>query len=132
MATLTGRSGALVFRGKQVAKVRSYSLDLERDAVEDTCIGGDARTYVRGLFSGNGSAVVLVDPDDEAGRDMLNSVLPGGIEGQHDVRFVFDRATGRSIDATGFLTSVSAGISVGDAHSASVRFQLSGAVQGGF
>jgi hypothetical protein len=132
MTTLTGRSGALLFRGRQVAKVRSYSLELDREAVDDTCIGDDARTFVRGLFSASGSAVVLVDPSDEAGRDMLNSVLPSGVEGRQDIRFLLDRATGRALDGIGFLTSVSAGVSVGDAHSASVRFQLSGTVQGGF
>jgi hypothetical protein len=112
--------------------VRSYSLDLDREAVDDTCVGDDARTFVRGLFSASGTAVVLVDPSDEAGRDMLNSVLPSGVEGRQDIRFVLDRATGRALDGIGFLTSVSAGVSVGDAQSASVRFQLSGTMKGGF
>ena len=67
MAVLTGANGALKYEGKTVAKCRSWSLSVSRDALEDTCIGTDDRSYVKGLRGGSGSATVLYDPSDSAG-----------------------------------------------------------------
>lgn len=130
MATLTGASGALRFRGRVVAKVRSYAVNLRRDALEDTCIGSDNRSYVPGLLGASGSATLLLDPNDEGGREMLNTVLAP--TGSFDIEFVLDRATGQALWAQGFLTDVGATVSVGDVDSASVSFQLSGQVNGSF
>jgi hypothetical protein len=130
MATLTGSSGALRFRGRVVAKVRNYAVSMRRDALEDTCVGDDSRTYVQGLFGATGQATLLLDRDDEAGRELLNSIFTP--ETKHDVEFVFDRFTGQALRAKGFLTDVGASVAVGDTQSASVTFQLSGGMQGSF
>ena len=60
MAVLTGAQGALS-NGSTVAKVRSWSLTVNRDALEDTCIGSDDRSYVKGLRGASGNATVLYD-----------------------------------------------------------------------
>ena len=44
MAVLTGATGELRYMGRKVAKTRDWSLNISRDALEDTCIGMDDRT----------------------------------------------------------------------------------------
>jgi hypothetical protein len=133
MATLTGSKGSLKYKGEKVAKVRQFDLNLSRDALDDTCVGDHARTYVPGLTGATGSATVLLDPTDDAGRAMLNTVTAKACEATQDpIEFLFDTASGMKIDAVGFLTSVGASVSVGDVQSASVSFQISGPVTGGF
>ena len=132
MATLTGANGAFKFQGRTVAKVRQFDLNLSRDALEDTCVGQDFRTYVPGLIGATGSATVLLDPNDQAGRDMLNTVLTPGKDAQKQgLELVFNASTGQVIEAMGFLTSVSPSVSVGDVQAASVSFQISGSIAGG-
>jgi hypothetical protein len=128
--TLTGANGALVFQGRKVAKVRQFDLSLSVDALEDTCVGQRSRTYVPGLFGANGSATVLLDTDDDAGSDMLNTIFNPATGTSFE--FYLDEQGGKSLRATGFLTGVSPSVSVGEVQAASVSFQLSGDVQGGF
>ncbi len=130
MATLTGAHGALFFQGKKVAKVREFSLSLNVDSLDDTCVGADSRTYVPGLFGASGSATVLLDAADAAGSDMLNTIFRPQSGNSFD--FVLDQRSGKALRAQGFLTSVSPSVSTGDVQSASVAFQLSGAIDGGF
>lgn len=130
MATLTGANGALRFDGKTVAKVRQYDVSINRDSLEDTCLNTDQRTYIPGLIGATGSCTVLIDPGDDGGRMMLNTILSPAAG--HSIEFIFDQKIGRSIEAAGFLTSVSPSVSVGDVQSASVSFQLSGPLRGGF
>lgn len=130
MTTLTGSNGLLKFRGRKVARVRNFSLTLNRDALDDTCVGEDDRTFVPGLFAATGSATILMDPADDGGRAMLNSVFDR--QGGNDVEFIFDPNNGIEISSSGFLTSASPSVSVGDVQSASVSFQFSGKVSGKF
>ena len=133
MATLTGCKGTLKYKGVAVARVRQFDISLNRDALEDTCVGSTSRTYVPGLPGATGTATVLLDPADQIGREMLNTItLPCGSAVADQIEFIFDTKTGMEIDASGFLTNVGASVAVGDVQSASISFQLSGAVGGGF
>ena len=74
MAVRTGASGALKYEGATVAKCRNWSLDISRDALETTCIGGDDREYVKGLRAPPAQQQ-LYDPDDAGARALLNSIF---------------------------------------------------------
>ena len=67
MAVLTGAHGALKYEGRTVGKCRDWSLNINRDALEDTCLGENDRTYVKGLRGAAGSATMFYDPADTNG-----------------------------------------------------------------
>lgn len=131
MAVQTGADGLLKYNNRKVAKVRDWSITVQKDAIEDTCLSDYDRTYVEGLRGTTGSATILYDPDDAAASELLNSIFQnGGFAAEVD--FVLSNSSGRSISCTGFITNVSPSVSVGSATACSVSFQVSGKPSGGF
>lgn len=130
MAVLTGAHGALRYQGQTVAKCRSWSLSISRDALEDTCVGQDDRTYVKGLRGASGSATVLYDPDDANGRMLMNSIFNN--QASDDVEFVFNNPAGGRFQVTAILTTVNPSVSVGDVQAVGLSFQVSGPIDGVF
>ena len=128
MAVLTGAHGALRYEGQTVAKCRSWSLTVSRDALEDTCLGQNDRTYIKGLRGATGSATVLYDPDDAAGRALLNSIFNNNASDA--VEFVFNNAAGGRFQCEALLTTVNPTVSVGDAQAVSLSFRVSGPIDG--
>jgi len=128
MAVLTGAHGALRYQGQTVAKCRSWSLTINRDALEDTCIGQNDRTYVKGLRGASGSATVLYDPNDTNGAALLNSIFDNN--SSDDVQFVFNEPGGGRFSCTAILTTVNPTVSVGDVQAVSLSFQVSGPIDG--
>ena len=127
MAVLTGANGALKYEGRTVAKCRSWTLSINRDALEDTCIGTDDRSYVKGLRGASGSATVLYDPSDTNGVALLNSIFDN--TASDDVVFVFNGSSGQ-FKCTALLTTVNPSVSVGDVQAVSLGFQVSGPIEG--
>lgn len=131
MAVQTGADGQLKYNNRTVAKVRDWSVTVQKDVIEDTCLGAFDRTYVEGLRGTTGSATVLYDPEDAAATELLNSIFQhGGLKAEVD--FVLSSTTSRTFSCTGFITSVSPSVSVGAATACSVSFQVSGKPSGGF
>lgn len=129
MAVLTGSTGALKYQGSKVAKVRSWSLTINKDALEDTCLGTYDRTYVQGLRGATGSATVLYDPADSTGAALLNSIFDNGSGGEN-VDFVFNDPAGGQFSCSAFLTTMNPSVSVGDVQAVSINFQVTGAITG--
>ena len=131
MAVRTGSSGALRYEGASVAKCRNWSLDIARDALETTCIGGDDREYVKGLRGATGSATILYDPDDNGARALLNSIFNNAAG--DSVEFIFNSGGANdSFECEALLTSVGQAVSVGEVQAVSVAFQVTGAITGTF
>ena len=128
MAVLTGANGSLKYAGRAVAKCRSWSLSVSRDALEDTCIGNDDRSYVKGLRGASGSATVLYDPNDGDGAALMNSIFDN--TASDDLEFVFNNSNGGSFRCTAILTTVNPSVSVGDVQAVSLSFQVSGPITG--
>ena len=130
MTVQTGADGQLRYNNKVVARCRDWSLSVNKDALEDTCLGAYDRSYVEGLRGTTGSATVLYDPSDETANEMLNSVFTNGQSIAMD--FVLSRSNSRDFACSGFITSVSPSVSVGAATACSISFQVSGSTSGGF
>lgn len=131
MSTLTGADGAFKFESLGVAKVSSFTLNLNIEEYDDTSVGVRARTFVPGLFSATGTATLFVDSSDTAGRSLMNAILDRtGSSKQFEG--VLNAATGQRISGSGFVTGVSATVSVGTTQSASITFRFSGDVDGAF
>jgi hypothetical protein len=132
MAVLTGANGALRFNGVAIAKVRNWSLSVSRDALDTTCLTTTDREYVPGLRGASGSCTVLYDPDERRAADLLNGIFRDESEPTDLVEFVLDTLRNARIAGKALITSISPSVSVGDAQSCDVQFQLSGKLQGGF
>ena len=129
MAVLTGSTGALRYNNSKAAKVRSWSLTINKDALEDTCLGTHDRSYVQGLRGATGSATLLYDPADTVGSSLLNSIFDNNSEGD-PCEFVFNDPAGGAFKCSAFLTTINPSVSVGDVQAVSVNFQVTGPIEG--
>ena len=135
MAIKTGRDGSLRFKGKKIAKIRSWSLQLKKDVIETTCISETRRNYIPSLTSGTGSCSVFYDPDDPIAVKLLNSVLSTDPDLNQEIQFVLNPSYKDSRGqwtCNGFVTDVSTSVNVGAAVTAEVTFQISGKIDGRF
>ena len=132
MAVLTGKNGALRWNGSTIGKVRSWSLSVNKDALETTNLGQNDRTYVSGLRGTTGTAELMYDPSEGGAVQLLNSIFSNEAPASQSVEFVLDSAGGKTLSCSAFLTSVSPSVSVADIQVCSISFQVSGSLSGGF
>ena len=59
---LTGADGLLKYGSGTCVKVRNWSLNISRDAIDVSCLNTYDREYVAGLRSATGSATLYYDP----------------------------------------------------------------------
>lgn len=129
MSVITGASGALRFQGVRIGKVRDWSLTIDREALEDSCLGSFDKTYVPGLRGAKGQATILYDPEDTTSNALLNSILDNNTSSQ-SISFVLDMAGGKELNCEAFLTNVSPSVSVGSVTAIAVGLQVTGPVGG--
>lgn len=132
MAVLTGRNGALRWNGSTIGKVRTWSLSVNRDALETTDLGSDDRTYVTGVRGSTGTAELMYDPSESGAISLLNSIFGNEEQDLQSVEFILDTAGGKTFNCSAFVTSASPSVSVADIQMCSISFQISGPVSGGF
>lgn len=127
---LTGADGQLRFQGATVGKVRDWSVTINRDALETSCLSEYDRTYVPGLRGTSGSATVLYDPENTTANQFINSIWSETADQKVD--FVFNRHDSKSFSCVGFITSIGTSVSVGAVQAVSVSFQVVGKPAGVF
>ena len=71
MATHTGSEGTVKVGSNAIAEIRSYSLELTADTLEDTSMGDSSRTYKPSLKSFTGTVDVFWDETDTTGQGAL-------------------------------------------------------------
>jgi len=131
MTVLTGADGDLLYGTARVGKVRNWSLSINRDALDDTCLGDVDRTFITGLRNVTGSCSIFYDPSNQTARDLMNTIFDdGGFT--EDVSFVFNRGAGDKFRCNVILTNVTASVDVGAAQAVNVTFQVSGPIDGRF
>ncbi len=131
MGVLTGSDGQLRFNGSAVGKCREWTLNVSKDALEDTSIGSYDRTYVEGMRGTTGSATVLYDPSNRTAASLLNSIFSNE-QSNSQVDFVLRRQDGTSLNCYAFVTSISPSVAVGAVQAVSVSFQVNGKPVGNF
>jgi hypothetical protein len=131
MGVLTGSDGQLRFNGSAVGKCREWTLNVSKDALEDTSIGSYDKTYVEGMRGTTGSATVLYDPSNRTAASLLNSIFSNE-QSNSQVDFVLRRQDGTSLNCYAFVTSISPSVAVGAVQAVSVSFQVNGKPVGNF
>jgi hypothetical protein len=132
MAVLTGANGSLTFGGNKIGCVQNWSLNIDKQALDVTCLGERDRKYVPGLRGATGSANVFYDTADAPTAALFNNVLANFDDVTTEVVFVLSTAGSKQLTAKALLTSVGASVSVGEAQVHSVGFQISEAITGSF
>jgi len=137
---LTGADGQLKYGSNGVARVRNWSLSIQRGAIDVTCLATLDREYVAGIRNTTGSATILYDPDATDDIKLLNSILQdrdcSTDECTETVTFVlnkcnYPRGSG-TFKCECLLTEVSPSVNVGDATAVNVSFQVTGPLDGEF
>lgn len=75
MASFVGNAGAISINGALVAEVRSYSVEMTADTIEQTVMGDSTRQYVKGLSTFSGTADVFWDPAHFTGTTDLDGEI---------------------------------------------------------
>ena len=135
MAVLTGADGQLLYGRTAIAKIRDFSISVNKDALETTCLASYDRTYIEGLRGSTASATLLYDPSNSTANKLLNSILKTE-DKEEELTFKMNRKNapdgGGNFTVKGFLTSISPSVSVGAVQAVSISFQVSGEVSGVF
>lgn len=129
MASLTGNAGVISINAQTIAEVRSYSIDVTADTVENTVMGDNSRQYVPGLSSFSGSADVYWDATHFSTAD-LDGLIQGTVGDTGDVvtLLVYPEGTGANWTGSIVLTGYSISASMDGMIEASVSFQGTGAL----
>lgn len=77
MATIYGNNGEIKISSTAVGEVKSWSLTVSRDTIEDTSMGDDAKSFVYGKQSASGTIEVHFDDDDSAQGTLRDAVING-------------------------------------------------------
>lgn len=75
MTSFVGNAGAIKINGAAVAEVRSYSIEMTADTIEQTVMGDSTRQYVKGLSTFSGTADVYWDPDHFTGTNNIDGEI---------------------------------------------------------
>lgn len=79
MASFVGNAGAIKINGAAVAEVRSYSIEMTSDTIEQTVMGDSTRQYVKGLATWSGTADVYWDPAHFTGTTNIDGEIFGAV-----------------------------------------------------
>lgn len=122
---LAGKEGKLVNTAADVADVKGWTLDIGVDALEDTALGDDWKTYVAGLneWTASADAIWAVATDTDGQTAMQTSFLAGTAV---TLKFYVDDTNYYSGSA--IITSMSIEDQVDDLVLCSFEFQGSGAL----
>lgn len=79
MSSFVGNAGAIKINGAAVAEVRSYSIEMTSDTIEQTVMGDGTRQYVKGIATWSGTADVYWDPAHFTGTNNIDGEIFGSV-----------------------------------------------------
>jgi hypothetical protein len=137
MGFYTGRTGKLVYLGKEMAKVRDWSLNTTVNMLNTTTLKSNADTFVPGIKSATGSATLMYyrlesgeSSTFEQFTALLNKVMKvGGIETTDRVRLSLQTSAALSSDSIVFdayITSADLASTAGELTQVSIQFTVDG------
>jgi predicted secreted protein len=132
MASIVGNAGAIKVGGNTVAELRSYSIEMTADTIENTVMADSTRQYVKGLSTFSGTADVYFDATHMTSPDLdgeiFGSVGDAGttiaVYPEGDIGSGTDKILSGNIIVTGYSVSGSFDGMI----EASISFQGTGAL----
>ena len=148
MAYYSGRDGELLIDGVKAGKVRSWSVSASASTLDTTTLEDTDRTVIYGVRSMTGNCSLFYYADNattKAGNDasvLLNKIIkarttstePGTAADPETVtlrlRISDGTTSGKYIEGSVLITSVSMSMAVGEVLAAEVSFEFNGAPTG--
>lgn len=133
MASFVGNAGALLINGAAVAELRSYSIEMTSDTIEQTVMGDSTRQYVKGLSSFSGTADVYWDPAHFTGTNNIDGEIFGSIGDSGAALVVYPEGqtagNDKAMQGQVIITGYSINGTVDGMIEASISFQGTGELQ---
>jgi hypothetical protein len=136
MGFYTGRTGALVFNGKPVAKVQNWSVETSVDLLPTADLGADARSFIPSLKGATGNATLMyyrLEPGESAQKTQFTALLAkihkrGAITERDRVFLELDVDTGGldDIKMYAYITNAVIGSAVGELVVVPIQFTMDG------
>jgi hypothetical protein len=117
--------GEVRFQGQKVAKVRSISMETQRQTLETTGVGDMDDEFAYGKRTTSGSATLLYKTDDQATVNLINRIFNDG-ETPDDLVMTIYKGGSKSISGSALINSQGIATSVGDSTQVSISFVISG------
>lgn len=129
MANYQGNNGSVKIKSgadslTAVADVRTWSVTVNRETVENTAMGDDYRKYLKGLQMWNGSMDIVYN-DSEA--SIVSTAINPDTDNTVTVEFYGDAADGTKFVGEVIVTAFTVNASYDGLMTASVTFQGTGA-----
>ena len=113
------------FQGQKVAKIRSISMETQRQTLETTGVGELDDTFSYGKRTTSGSATLLYKTDDQATVNLMNRIFDDG-ETPDDLVMTIYKGGSKSISGPALINSQGIATSVGDNTQVSISFVING------
>jgi hypothetical protein len=117
--------GEVRFQGQKVAKVRSISMETQRQTLETTGVGDMDDEFAYGKRTTSGSATLLYKTDDQATVNLMNRIFDDG-ETPDDLVMTIYKGGSKSISGPALINSQGIATSVGDSTQVSISFVING------
>ena len=128
MSYLSGKDGSITYDGVKLAKVSSWSLSSQVEALEVTSLADTARDYTPGLKAASGSCSVFYY--DDAPVSLLEKVVRTDAPSDADILTMTLGFGAKSITFDCLLTGAELAMVVGEVMQAQLQFQVCGDVTG--
>jgi len=136
MAFYTGRMGAVEYNGKQVAKVRDWSIEANVNLLETTALGEGSSTFHPGIKGATGSATLLyyrLESGESASKvqftELLNKLIKyGRIQTGDRVQLKLMTGTGSqdTLRFNAYITNASIAVSTNELVTVPIQFTVDG------
>jgi len=134
MAFFRGEQGSVYFDNtgiggvSEIAAVRSWSMTVEKDALETTSQGATYKANVGGLIAGTGSMEVMYDAPSGDKLDLIKDIGTATDEGNASVELYLDESGGKKIVGSIVITSTEYSATVGELEVVTVSFTMNGSI----
>jgi hypothetical protein len=125
MTVANATHGEVRFKGQKVAKVRSVSMETQRQTLETTGIGDMDDEFAYGKRTTSGSATLLYKTDDQTTLDLMNRIFDDG-EMPDDLVMTIYKGGNRYVSGPTLINSQGIASSVGDSVQVSISFVING------
>jgi hypothetical protein len=136
MGFFTGRSGSLAFAGKNVAKIRDWSVETTVELLSTNSIDSTVNTFTPGVKGATGSATLMyyrLEAGESETKTQFTALLSkimkkGGIEGADRVFLELNVGGGSADDIkmNAYITSAQVSVSTGELSVVPIQFTMDG------
>ena len=128
MGFLSGKDGSITCAGNRLAKVASWTLSSQVEALETTSLADTARDYTAGIKSANGSCAIWYY--DDAPESLLSKVVKTGEATDADIVEMTLGFGPNSVSFKALITNAELAMAVGQVMQAQLQFNVCGDMTG--